>query len=177
MTRLRRAALAVLVPLAAGCFTVDGVLRADGSGTVELTYPPAKHATIDSETARFTSPHVKVQSVEPQPGGVRIRAEFDDVTRLSTAEGLRMVTVVRGRRGRREALKLVIRNPEPQPFEDRGEPWPRIALTLPGRVVAATPQAEIAGDRVTWKLPIATYVTRPRTAVSVRWTRDARITY
>jgi hypothetical protein len=155
MTRLRRAALAVLVPLAAGCFTVDGVLRADGSGTVELTYPPGKHATIDSETARFTSPHVKVQSVEPQPGGARIRAEFDDVTRLSTAEGFRMVTVVRGRRGRREALKLVIRNPEPIAFTDHGEPSPRIALTLPGRVVAATPDAEIAGDRIAWMLPIA----------------------
>ena len=115
--------------------------------------------------------------MEPQPGGARIRAEFDDVTRLSTAAGFRMVTVIRGRRGRREALKLVIRNPEPQPFEDRGEPWPRIALTLPGRVLGATPEAEIAGDRVTWKLPIAAYVTRPRTAVSVRWTRDPRITY
>ena len=171
MPRVRLGVLAVLAPLVAGCFTVDGMLRADGSGTVELTYPPGKHATIDSETARFTSPHVTVQSVEPQPGGARIRAEFDDVTRLSTAEGFRMVTVVRGQRGQREALKLVIRNPEPKPFQDRGEPWPRITLTLPGRVLGAAPQAEIAGARVTWKLPIAAYVSRPRTAVSVRWTR------
>jgi hypothetical protein len=170
MPRVRLAALAVLAPLFAGCFTVDGTLRADGSGTIDLTYPPGKHATIDSETARFTSPHVKVQAVEPQPGGARIRAEFDDVTQLSTAEGFRMVTVVRGRRGRREALKLVIRNPAPTPMRDHGEPWPRIALTLPGRVVAAAPEAEIAGDRVTWKLPIVAYVSRPRTAMSVRWT-------
>lgn len=169
MARLRLAALAVLGPLAAGCFTVDGVLRPDGSGTVELIYVPGKHATIDSETARFTSPHVTVRSVEPEPGGARIRAEFDDVTRLATAEGFRMVTVVRRRRGHREALKLVIRNPEHKPFEDHGEPWPRIALTLPGRVVAATPGAEIAGDRVVWKVPIAAYVSRPRTALSVRW--------
>ena len=169
MARLRLAALAVLGPLLAGCFTVDALLRADGSGTVDLTYVPGKHATIDSETARFTSPHVKVLSVEPQPGGARVRAEFDDVTRLSTAEGFRVVTVVRRRRGPREALKLMIRNPEPKPFEDHGEPWPRIALTLPGPVVAATPHAEIAGARVTWRLPIAAYVSRPRTAVSVRW--------
>ena len=169
MARLRLAAVAVLGPLLAGCFTVDGVLRADGSGTVDLTYVPGKHATIDSETARFTSPHVQVQSVEPEPGGVRVRAEFDDVSKLSTAEGFGMVTVVRRRHGRREALKLVIRNPEPKPFQDHGEPWPRIALTLPGRVLAATPGAEISGNRVAWKLPIAAYVSRPRTAVSVRW--------
>jgi hypothetical protein len=170
MARLRLAALALLAALAAGCFTVDGVLRANGSGTVDLTYVPAKHATIDSETARFTSAHVRVRSVEPVPGGARVRAEFDDVTKLSTAEGFRIVTVVRRRRGRREALKLVIRNPEPKPFTDHGEPWPRIALTLPGRVVAATPRADISGDRVAWRLPIAEYVSRPRTAVSVRWT-------
>ena len=170
MARLRLAALAVLVPLLAGCFTVDGVLRADGSGTVDLTYVPARHATIDSETARFTSARVKVQSVEPQPGGARIRAEFDDVTKLSTAEGFGVVTVVRRRRGSREALKLVIHNREPKPFEDHGEPWPRIALTLPGRVLAATPRAEISENHVTWKLPIAAWVSRPRTAISVRWT-------
>ena len=171
MARLRLAALAGVAVLLAGCFTVDGLLRADGSGTVDLTYVPGKHATIDSETARFTSPHVKVLSVEPHPGGARVRAEFDDVTRLSTAQGFAMVTVVRRRRGDREALKVVIRNPEPKPFQDKGEPWPRIALTLPGRVLAATPPAEIAGTRVAWKLPIAQYVSRPRTTVSVRWMR------
>jgi hypothetical protein len=170
MARLRLAALAALGPLLAGCFTVDGLLRADGSGTVELTYVPAKHATIDSETARFTSAHVTVRSVESVPGGARVRVEFDDVTKLPTAEGLRMATVVRRRHGGREALKLVIRNPEPKPFQDHGEPWPRIALTLPGRVVAAAPPAEVSGDRVVWKLPIAEYVSRPRSAVSVRWT-------
>jgi hypothetical protein len=170
MARLRLAALAVLGSLLAGCFTVEGLLRADGSGTVDLTYVPGKHATIDSETARFTSAHVKVQSVEPVPGGARVRAEFDDVTKLSTAAGFRVVTVVRRRRGGREALKLVVRNPQPKRFEDHGEPWPRISLTLPGRVVAATSAAEIAGDRVTWKIPIAAYVSRPRIAVSARWT-------
>jgi hypothetical protein len=76
---------------------------------------------------------------------------------------------VRRRRGGREALKVVIRNPEPKPFRDKGEPWPRIALTLPGRVLGATAGAEIAGDRVVWKIPIARYVSRPRTALSVRW--------
>jgi hypothetical protein len=99
-----------------------------------------------------------------------VRAEFDDVTKLSTAAGFRVVTVVRRRRGGREALKLVIRNPQPKRFEDHGEPWPRISLTLPGRVVAATSAAEIVGDRVTWKIPIAAYVSRPRIAVSARWT-------
>jgi hypothetical protein len=110
-----------------------------------------------------------VVSVEPHPGGARIRAEFDDVTKLSSAEGFRLVTVVRRSHGGREALKVVIRNPEPKPFQDKGEPWPRIALTLPGRVLGATPDAEITGDRVVWKIPIAAWVSRPRTAVSVRW--------
>lgn len=167
--RLRPLAALAALPLLAGCFTVDALLRADGSGTMDLVYVPKKHATIDSESARFTSAHVRVASVEPHPGGARIRVAFDDVTALSTAEGFRDVAVVRGRRGAREALKLVLRNPEARPFEDHGEPWPRITLTLPGPVVAASGRAEIAGDRVTWRLPIAEWVSRPRTALSVRW--------
>ncbi|HEY3188136.1 MAG TPA: hypothetical protein VGJ70_11720 [Solirubrobacteraceae bacterium] len=163
------AALASVVPVLCGCFTAEVVLRRDGSGMLELSYVPGRHATIDSEAARFSSPHVIVRAVEPRPGGAMLRAEFDDVTKLSTAEGFRVLTVVRGRRRDREALRFVIRNPEPKPFTDHGEPWPRIALTLPGPVLAATQGGVVSARRVVWRVPIAEYVTQPHVTMSVRW--------
>ena len=43
--------LALLLVLA-GCFTIDGTLEENGSGTLVLDYIPEGNATIESETAQ-----------------------------------------------------------------------------------------------------------------------------
>jgi hypothetical protein len=168
---LRAGALSCLAVVLAGCFTVDATLRPDGSGTIELGYVPAQQATVGTETARFTSPHVKVQSVTPRTPGALVKATFDDVTKLSTAEGFAMVSVRRQEKRGRERLTVVIHNPRHQPFKDEGQTWPRVALTLPGRVLAANRNAEISGNRVVWSLPLTEYVEQPSMTVWVRYRR------
>lgn len=169
---LRAGALAWLAVALAGCFTVDATLRPDGSGTIELGYVlPAQQATVDSETARFTSPHVKVVSVTPRTPGALVKATFDDVTKLSTAEGFAMVTVRRREKKDRERLTIVIHNPRHQPFKDEGQTPPRVALTLPGRVLAANRDGVISGNRVVWTLPLKEYVEQPSMTIWVRYRR------
>lgn len=170
-TALRSGALPWLAVVLAGCFTVDATLRPDGSGTIELGYVPGQQATVDSETARFTSPHVKVVSVTPRTPGAQVKATFDDVTKLSTAEGFAMVTVRRREKKGRERLTIVIHNPRHQPFKDEGQTPPRVALTLPGRVLAANRDGLISGNRVVWTLPLKEYVEQPSMTIWVRYRR------
>jgi hypothetical protein len=166
---LRGIALGLAAIAVAGCFTVDASLNADGSGRMELHYIPGEHATVDSETARFTSPHVTVHSLKPEEVGAVLDATFDDVTKLSTAEGFRLVTVRRKRKPGQEQLRIVIRNPKPKPFKDDGKHRPHITLTLPGRVLGANRDARVAGNRVVWDLPLGDFVERPSVALGVAY--------
>src|SRR2546422_2882016 len=137
MLRLTGTLAVAAAGLLAGCFTVDATLRADGSGTIEMAYIPARHATIESETARFSSAHVKVQEVVPREVGAFLRASFDDVTKLGTAEGFSVVSVTRDRKRDQERLRVVLRNATPKEITEEKRPGPRITITLPGRVLVA----------------------------------------
>jgi hypothetical protein len=163
--------LLVLVGVAAaGCFEVDATLNADGSGTINLAYiPSARHATLDSEQARFSSAHVTVHSIAPRDVGARLTASFDDVTKLSSAEGFRHVGVTRMRRGGEERLRIVLHNPTPKEIEDVDEEGPRIMLALPGRVISANRGARVLGTHVVWEIPIDEYAREPALSLKVRY--------
>ena len=174
MARLRSAILLLLASALAGCFTVDATLRADGSGTIELGYiPQVDQPTIDGETTRFTSPHVTVLSVTARDPGAFLKATFDDATKLSTAEGFKNVTVRRRAKKGHEQLTIVIRNPKPKPFKDEGQTWPRVTLTLPGHVLAASRGGRRLDRQVSWNVPLTEYVERPSTTLWVRYRIDA----
>jgi hypothetical protein len=164
-----RAVMALVLCLT-GCFTADATLNADGSGTIDLEYIPGQeHATIESETARFTSPHVTVRELVPREVGAFLRASFDDVTKLSTAEGFSTVSVRRDRKRGEERLRIVIRNLTPKELTEEKHAGPRVSITLPGRVRAANDGAEIEDRRVTWRVPLLEYARRPLLVLSVRY--------
>jgi hypothetical protein len=162
------AALALLLAFT-GCFTADAKLEADGSGTIDLEYLPAQHATIESETARFSSPHVTVRELVPRAVGAFLRATFDDVTKLSSAEGFSLVTVTRDRKHGEERLRIALRNPTPKEVTEEKHAGPHISVTLPGRVLAANHDAEMSGPRVSWRIPLRQYAARPLIVLSVRY--------
>jgi len=169
-----RGVFALGLLLLAGCFTVDARLEPDGSGTIEMEYVPGPHATIESETARFTSPHVTVQELAPREVGAFLRARFDDVTKLPTAEGFSILTITRDRKRGEERLRIVVRNSEPKEIAQETRPGPHITITLPGRVVAANRDAEIEGQRVSWRVPLREYARRSLFMLSVRYATSSR---
>ena len=152
-----------------GCYTLDASLDRDGSGSLTLDYIPPLHATIDSETARYSSPHITVQSVSPRRGGATLKATFDDVTQLSGAEAFKDLTVVRDRKRGQERLRIRMRNPAPKQIRENAADDPRVTLTLPGRVLQANASARIEGNRVSWRLPLNEWARSPVTELKVRY--------
>src|SRR5438094_10623482 len=108
--RLSASALAALTMFLAGCFTVEGTLDANGSGSLELTYYlwPRRHVTVRGETERFSSEHVTVESLSSiEMTQVVPRVRFDVVTRISTAEAFRGYAASRELKVGRELLHIL----------------------------------------------------------------------
>ena len=162
----------LLVPLLAclaGCFTVDGTLKPDGSGTLELTYQVPANATEAGERQRFVSPHVTLDSLTIKGGSAVAKLHVDDVSRLQTAEMFHTVTVSRAHQDDDMRLTITIKNPNPREIKDEGKPGPKIIIRLPGKVREANHQAQVADDRVTWSFSLAEYMKSPSVDLTVRY--------
>lgn len=150
----------------AGCLDVDGELRPDGALALRCTYTPPRHATVKSETARLSSPHVRVEKLErdqslpdypPQEFTTAV-LEVDDVANLPSAAAFSTVRVESDLAGGQLAVSLPGLDAESRE-RARASTDPgverhamRVRLRLPGRVVAAEPHAAVTGDQVTWTL-------------------------
>jgi len=158
-----------------GCFTADATLEPDGKGTIELTYPLLPNAQVEKEKERFGSPHVTLVSYVPKADHTAtVTVRFDDATKLSTAEGFKQVDVTRSRDGDTERLRILVTNPNVNPVaKDEGRDGPRVTLRLPGKVLEANRKPEIAGDRVTWRMPLVEYLRAPDLELTVSWTAAA----
>ncbi|HLK12233.1 MAG TPA: hypothetical protein VKW76_12715 [Candidatus Binatia bacterium] len=160
----------VALGLLAGCVTVDATLKADGSGTIEYTYTPDADATAASEKARFASPHLTIESLTLKDKTAVLKGKFDDVTKLDTAEGFKLATITRTRKDDDEVLDVTLANPKPVP-EGKVPTLPDMvfSVTLPGKVINATPTAKIDGTHVTWTIKAADYIRAPKTELSARY--------
>src|SRR5579885_3032904 len=159
---MTRTALLLCLLLAAGCVTVDATLKADGSGTITYTYGREANTTVASEKARFASPHLTIESPT-------LEEKTDDVTKLDTAEGFKLATITRTHKDGEEVLDVTLANPKPITGQVPNVPDLSFSVTLPGKVIAATPTATIAGTRVTWTIKAADYAHAPKTELSVRY--------
>jgi len=166
----RRQACILLVLVLAGCVTVEGTLRSDGSATFMMTYRPQGDATEFLERRRFSSPDVRVDSVKIyEDQRTVLRATVDDVTRLSTAEGFKSVAVSRTREGDDERLTLRLVNPKPEPTAEDARVFLQLGITLPGPVREASPAATVAGSHVAWTVAMKDYLRRAETVLTVRY--------
>jgi len=167
--RLSRRLTGVLVATAvlSGCFTVTGSLDASGAGRLTLLYAPPRHATARSETLRFASEHVRVESVAREGDQAKAVVTFDDVTKLSTAEAFRDLRVFREQDGERQRLRIVLPGPEAakramlRSRAAAGSAGPQVILDLPGRVLDAGAYGRAEGSRVTWLVPLDAYADEP----------------
>jgi len=165
---LEASVLAPLVACVLGCLTVDATLKADGSGSFEMTYKTPPNTTVDLEKRRFASEHVTVDSLTLTTStSANLKVHFDDVTKLSSAEALKNVTVTRVRDGDDWRLTITIVNPLPAVVPD-DQPGPKITLHLPGTVREANRDAKVAGDAVTWSFRFAEWIKEKSISLTVR---------
>jgi hypothetical protein len=164
-----------VLPLLAGCIVVSARLAPDGSGTMTMRYRVAYDATEFLEKRRFTSPHVRVESVKiTESLDTVVTLAFDDVARLPTAPAFRDVRVVREREGDGERLTVIVPRvtaiaPAGATPRRPGAPGPQITWYLPGRVRTANRDAVVSGDRVTWSFSLDDYLAEPSIDLSVRY--------
>lgn len=174
-SRHAAAALALMgLLLLGGCLTADSTLKADGSGTLQLTYMPPKAATKASETTRFTSAAVTVESIDVAADGKSATAKltFTDVTKLNTASALKNVSVTRTPGEGTEKLTIVLKPEEVmklKPGQGKDVPPLKIGVTLPGAVKEATAKGAVEGSTVTWTVPIEDFVGQPQTDLTVTY--------
>ena len=104
-----------------------------------------------------------------------MQVAFDDVTKLSTADGFRQVKeLTRTREGDVEHIKLVISNPKPsKDVKDEGRTGIRLAVTLPGPVKEANRGAQVDGSHVTWNIPLFDFLRTPSTELTVTYAVSA----
>jgi hypothetical protein len=164
-----RVVVSLLLPLLAGCVTIEGRIATDGSGSFIMRYPVSGDATEFLERRRFSSPHVVVDFVKIREDlHAEVHAHFDDVTQLPTAPVFHDLTVTRGTDPDAPSLTFVIHH-RAASVDKKGR-GPEITVILPGAARDAKPRADVSGDRVTWRFSLAEYLREPETTVSVRWT-------
>ncbi len=167
--------LGLLAIYLAGCFTADAKLEADGTGTVDLTYPVDPKAKPEAEKARWSSAHVTLKSFTPKGNNqAQVVVAFDDVTQLSSADGFVNVAVTKTRDGDDDVVKIVIKNPKPNPTaKDANGPDPVLKVTFPGAVKEANRNGKVSGNTVTWSPPLLDMIREPALDFTARYPAPA----
>ncbi len=167
--------LAPLVVCLVGCLTVDATLDPTGSATFSMTYRTAPNTTADAEKKRYGSDHVTVESLTFNDAtSASLKARVDDVTKLSTAEGFKNVTVTRTPVGDDVQLTITVVNPTPATVKDAGLPGPKVTLHLPGAVREANHGATVSGDTVTWSFSLVDWIKEKTNTLIVRYAGAAK---
>src|SRR5437867_7937468 len=159
----------------AGCVTVDAVLSPDGSATVDMTYQLPPDVQEAQEKARHTSAHVAVESLKfsADRETVTLKAKVDDVTKLSTAEGFKDVTVTRSREGADERLTITITNRRTIVMKGEGQPGPTLTITFPGAVKDANRGGTVRNNKVTWSFTLPEFVKEKSVELTARYAAPA----
>ena len=166
---MRRVAAVWLLTALAGCVSIDGVLKPDGSGTLEVVYGVLPTSTEGLERRRFASPSVTLESLKLNGDGTATaKLSFDDPAKLSTLEMFRSVKITRQREKDEERVTITVKN-QGTPVKDEGKPGPRIHLTLPGKVLQANRGATVDGNSVTWRFGLAEFVNQREVEITARY--------
>jgi hypothetical protein len=170
---LSRCALAVLLSLAAGCITVEGTLRADGTGTMSLSYVAPPGATETSQRGLLTAPGITIQSLTL--GADRAFSAVlgvDDVAAINKTPLFRAVTVTQAAQGDDQILTIKVIG-QAKSVKDKSIPGPKIGITLPGKVVEANEGAKVDGAHVTWSFTLADWLSRASWELTARYHPEA----
>jgi hypothetical protein len=161
--------LAVVFSWIAGCITVDGTLRADGSGTMSLSYvaPPGSTETSQRELLKATGITIKSLTLGDDRK-VSATLDVDNLAAISKTALFRSVTVGTSAEGDDQVLTIKMTG-QPKTLKDKTIPGPKIGVTLPGTVVEANENATVSGSHVEWSFPLADWISRPTWELKARY--------
>jgi len=166
----RRVVLAGSLAALSACVTVEGTLKADGSGTLEIVYHVLPTTTEKLEKERFASPQVTLDSFVIKPDDTAVaKLSFDDPAKLKTVTMLRDVGIERHREGDEERLTVTLTNDIPKELKEEGKPGPKFTFKLPGKVLEANRNATVEGDTVSWHFTLAEYVNQKTVDLTARY--------
>src|SRR5207244_1412396 len=152
------------------CVTVEGTLKADGSGTLEIVYPVMPTTTERLEKRRLTSPQVTLDSLSIREDGMATaKLSFDDPAKLTTVDMFRTVRIDRHREGEEERITITLTNAINKEVKEEGKPGPKFTFHLPGKVLEANRNATIDGNTVTWRFTLAELLNQKPVDLTMRY--------
>jgi hypothetical protein len=157
-------------PMRGFFFTVAIDLKADGSGTMRLTYPANPAMNFETERHRFGSPVTEATAVEPHDGLMQTTVAFKDVTRLAESPELSSIEAVREPTGEgRQHLRARLRSPILGEVTSREQL--AITLNLPGPIEHANTD-DVRGTVGVWHPPVVEFFKPEGIVIEVTYQTD-----
>ena len=161
-------AFAAIAVYGVGCLTADGVLDADGGGTLSVVYPVPAATTEVSQRDLLHAQGVTVESLTISPEHMAsAKLRMADVSALGKTLMFKDVKVTRSTEGSNGVLTIEITTLD-KPINKQGLPGPKIGITFPGKVLEASEPGVVTGTHVQWNFPLADFLARKT------WTLKAR---
>ena len=161
-------AFAAIAVCGVGCLMADGVLDADGGGTLSVVYPVPPATTEVSQRSLLQAQGVTVESLTISPEHTAsAKLRMADVSALGKTVVFKDVKVTRSTEGSNGVLTIEITTLD-KPINKQGLPGPKIGITFPGKVLEASEPGVVTGTHVQWSFPLADFLARKT------WTLKAR---
>ena len=161
-------AFAAIAVCGVGCLTADGVLDADGGGTLSVVFPVPETTTEAAQRYLLQAKGVTVESLTISPEHkVSAKLRMADVSALGKTVMFKDVKVTRSTEGSNGVLTIEITTIN-KAVDSKDLPGPKIGITFPGKVLEASEPGVVAGNHVQWNFPLADFLARKT------WTLKAR---
>jgi len=162
-------AFAAIAVCGVGCLTADGVLDADGGGTLSVVYPVPAATSETSQRYMLQAEGVTVESLTISPEHtVSAKLRLADVSALGKTLKFNDVKVARATEGSDGVLTIDITTLD-KAMDKKDIPGPKIGITFPGKVLEASEHGVVDGTHVQWSFSLAEFLGRKTWSLKVRY--------
>ena len=162
-------AFAAIAVCGVGCLTADGVLDADGGGTLSVVYPAPGATSETSQRYMLQAEGVTVESLTISPEHMAsAKLRMADVSALGKTLMFKDVKVTRSTEGSNGVLTIEITTIN-KAVDSKDLPGPKIGITFPGKVLEASEPGVVTGTHVQWNFPLADFLARKTWTLKVRY--------
>jgi hypothetical protein len=162
-------AFAAVAVCGVGCLTADGVLDANGGGTLSMVYQVPATATELSQRTLLQAEGVTVESLTISPEHTAsAKLRMADVSALGKTAMFKDVKVTRTKEGGDGVLTIDITTVN-KAVDDKNRPGPKIGITFPGKVLEASEHGIVDGTHVQWNFLLSEFLSRKTWKLKARY--------